>query len=92
MSLANLAGFFMLTARQNQTKRRRDCMAKSNREAVDLMYKINIDADDAIKALKAIQREAREATKSLRELEAEAKKSPYSLTELIDKERRKAQK
>lgn len=54
-------------------------MAKDNREAVDLMYKINIDADAAIKALKAIQREARETTKTLRELEK------YHLSEIPTK-------
>ena len=36
-----------------------------------LRVSIDVDASDAIRALKAIQREAREATKALRELEAE---------------------
>lgn len=31
--------------------------------------KVNVDASDAIRALKALQRAAREATKALRELE-----------------------
>lgn len=40
--------------------------------------KITIDATDAIKTLKAIQREAREATKALRELEAKGKRKTDS--------------
>jgi DNA-directed RNA polymerase subunit L len=39
----------------------------NNREVT---VNIRINVDDAVKALKTIQREAREATKALRELEA----------------------
>lgn len=43
------------------------------RNASEITIGVSLDADDAIKSLKAIQREAREATKALRELEAENK-------------------
>jgi hypothetical protein len=42
----------------------------------NLTVKLDIDASDAITALKALQREARKATQALRELEAEVKKLP----------------
>jgi hypothetical protein len=42
---------------------------------VDLACKIEVDADGAITALKALQREARKATQALRELEAEVAKA-----------------
>jgi hypothetical protein len=38
----------------------------------DLTVKLDVDASDAIRALKALQREARKATQALRELESEA--------------------
>lgn len=42
--------------------------AKEGKDYSALTIKVNIDASDAFKTLKAIQREAREATKALREL------------------------
>lgn len=38
-------------------------------ENSELTVKVNLDCEEVIKGLKAIQREAKEATKSLRELE-----------------------
>jgi hypothetical protein len=38
----------------------------------ELTVKLDVDASDAIRALKALQREARKATQALRELESEA--------------------
>jgi hypothetical protein len=43
---------------------------KQSREVGNLTVKLDVDASDAITALKAIQREARKATQALRELEA----------------------
>jgi hypothetical protein len=41
----------------------------------ELTVKLDIDASDAIRALKALQREARKATQALREFEAEVAKA-----------------
>jgi hypothetical protein len=41
----------------------------------ELTVKLDVDASDAIRALKALQREARKATQALRELEAEVAKA-----------------
>jgi phage-related minor tail protein len=41
----------------------------------ELTVKLDVDASDAIRALKAIQREARKATQALRELEADVAKA-----------------
>lgn len=51
-------------------------MAQDKRESNvgELPVKVDIDAEDAIKALKAIQREAKAAIRALRELEAESGK------------------
>jgi hypothetical protein len=38
----------------------------------ELTVKLDVDASDAIRALKALQREARKATQALREFESEA--------------------
>jgi hypothetical protein len=46
---------------------------KQSREVGNLTVKLDVDASDAITALKAIQREARKATQALRELEAVVK-------------------
>jgi hypothetical protein len=43
---------------------------KQSREVGNLTVKLDVDASDAIRALKALQREARKATQALRELEA----------------------
>jgi hypothetical protein len=45
-------------------------LAKPNGDLSTLTVKLDVDASDAIRALKAIQREARKATQALRELEA----------------------
>lgn len=42
-----------------------------------ISVKINIDAEDAIKTLKAIQREARETTKVMREFETDIRQQKY---------------
>jgi hypothetical protein len=48
---------------------------KQSREVGNLTVKLDVDASDAIRALKALQREARKATQALRELEAEVAKA-----------------
>jgi phage-related minor tail protein len=52
----------------------------------ELTVKVDIDASDAIRALKALQREARKATQALRELESEAEElSGSEIAELFAK-------
>ena len=51
---------------------------KQSREVGNLTVKLDVDASDAIRALKALQREARKATQALRELESEVAKAKTS--------------
>jgi hypothetical protein len=53
---------------------------KITKKAGELTVKLDVDASDAIRALKALQREARKATQALRELEVEAEKQAKDQT------------
>jgi hypothetical protein len=64
-----------------------EVISRKNNALNELTVKLDVDASDAITALKAIQREARSAAKALRELESEAAElSGSEIAELFAKD------